>query len=165
MSDPIEIIDLIHHRNKDYTQEFLVLNRWPVFLYEQVGRYLMAEDSGFFNFYGYDTSGMNGPSNWKAFGGRKIIIPLKDGTIIEAKGQWWDSAPRDWQQLTQPVGAGTPQMLARCNVFCGIYCDPFLISNWLEKPNGSKNIPSNNYNKYDKRHQAFGKHEIVSRWA
>ena len=164
MSDKIQIIDIIHHRNKYDTEEFIVLNRWPNFLYEKTGRYLWAEEDGFFNFYGHDSLGMTGPSHWKAFGGRKFNIPMKDGTTIEASGQWWDSTPPEWSGLVQSTGAATPEMLARCNVFCCLYVDPYLIDKWLGKGRRITQVPSNNYNRYDKRHPDFGKHEIDSRF-
>lgn len=155
MLKPIKIVDIIHHKNKYTTQEMLVLDRMPVFLYERKGRYLIAEDSGFFNFYGYEACS----PGWEAFGGSKFDIPLIDGTIIKAFGQWWDSMPKDYRGLLCSPGISTADRLAKCNVFNGGNVDPEIRDAWL-----ANNEPSNNYHRYDSRHKDFGKHTIVSQW-
>ena len=151
----IRIIDIIDHKNKYGNQQFAVLNRSPEFVYDRKSGCLIAEDSGFFNFYIY-----NNPSGaFYAFAGRKFDIPLKDGSVEKAYGQWWDGIPADYQGLVDRCAYGTPEGLSRCNVFCGVYIDPDIIENWL-----SKNETTNNYSKYDKRHKDFGEQKIVSRW-
>jgi len=155
MIPDIKIIDIIHHRNKVNTQEFLVLSRRPIFLYERVGGYLIAEDQGFFNFYGYEPCG----PGWKAFAGREFDIPMIDGLIIKASGQWWDSTPKDYRELVDHTAYGTIEDLNRCNVFCGISIDPEIISNWL-----AAFTPSNNYDKYRKGHENEGIDIIQSKW-
>lgn len=153
--EKLKIIDIIDHKNKYDIQRFVVLNKKPVYIYERKNGWLIAEDSGFFNFYRYDT-----PSGrFYAFCGRKFDIPLIDGSVEKAYGQWWDGVPGDYQELTIHIGYGTPEGLAKCNVFCGASADPYIIEKWL-----SKNETSNNYNKYDKRHPDYGKQKIVSRW-
>ena len=91
----IRIIDMIDHRNKYGTQQYLVLNREPVFLYERKCDWLIAEDCGFFDFYHYKR-----PSgSFYAFAGRKFDIPLKDGSVEKAYGQWWHGIPSDYNGL------------------------------------------------------------------
>lgn len=132
-------------------QRFIVTDRKPVFVYERKGIWLIAEDSGFFGFYKYDPPG----HSWRAFGGREFDIPLKNGSIEKAYGQWWDYMPPDHNGLLIETGYGTPEELSKCNVFCSVRVDPLLIDKWL-----AKNEPSNNYHRYDKRHKDFGKHKI-----
>jgi hypothetical protein len=148
----IKIIDIIHHSNKDYTQEFLVLNRMPNFLYKRKGNWLEAEDCGFFNFYHYQESR-------HAFAGREFDIPLANGEIIKAYGQWWDGLPGDYYGLVVPTAIGTIEKLGQCNVFSGAHVDPLIIATWLKL-----NSPSNNYHKYDPRDKVFMKQTIVSQW-
>ena len=100
-----KIIDVIIHGK--YKQISVVLDSMPVFLYERKGNRLEAEDDGFYNSYGFET-----PSKrWKAFAGRKFDIPLKDGTVEKAFGQWWDVDPKDLREETVNVGIGTIEML------------------------------------------------------
>lgn len=148
----IKIIDIIHHKNKYGTQIFHVLERMPLFIYERKGNYLIGEDSGFFNFYGYEAPF----GRFKAFAGRKFDIPMKDGSLIRANGQWWDSVPPDYNGLLVRVNIGTVEALNKCNVFCGIMADPCILKQTTD--------PSNNYHKYDKKHPDFGKHRIKSKW-
>jgi hypothetical protein len=152
---PIKIIDIIHHKNKYGIQQFVVTDRQPEFLYDRKNGWLIGEDSGFFNFYF-----LQPPTKYaKAFAGREFKIPLKDGTEIEAKGQWWDGIPEDYCGLLASLGVGTPETLSKCNVFSGVCLDPDLIEGWLEK-----NEPTNNYSKYDSRNKDYGKQTIESRW-
>lgn len=148
---PIKIIDIIHHKNKHYTQIFHVVDRMPIFLYEREGKWLVGEDSGFFNFYYHEQ-----PSHFKAFANREFIIPLKDGSEIKAKGQWWSGIKPDYQELLVSVAIGTPEKLSKCNVFTGMWVDPHIIRHTIN--------PSNNYNKYNKGRSDYGKHKIKSRW-
>lgn len=153
--EELKIIDIINHKNKYATQRFMVLNRNPVYVYERKGKWLIAEDSGIFNFLFYEK-----PSGrFYAFAGRKFEIPMKDGSIESAFGQWWDGIPGDYEGLLYRIGCGTPENLSKCNVFCSSNIDPVIVDDWL-----SKNKPTNNYNKYDKRHADFGVQEIVSKW-
>jgi len=151
----LKIIDIILHKNKYGTQMFIVLNRKPDIKYERRGdRWLIGEDSGVFNFYYYEA-----PRTWRAFAGREFDIPLKGGGVEHAHGQWWDKTPPDYQGLLVETGYGTPDELAKMNVFRHIRIDREMIDEWL-----SGNEPSNNYHKYDKKAPDFGKHRIVSRW-
>ena len=151
----ISIVDVIGHRHKYGTQHMLVVDRMPQFIYEQSGNSLVGVDSGFFKFYSFET-----PSpGWEAFGGAKFDIPMKDGSVIKAHGQWWDWMPPDFAELTYDLGVNTTEGLSRCYVFMGsIHVDRELVDSWLKN-----NAPSNNYHKYNPRHENCGKHTITSR--
>lgn len=154
--EPIKILDVIVHRNKDYNQLFIVIDRKPEYKYERRDNWLIAEDYGFFSFYRY-----NRPSKgFYAFAGRKFDIPMIDGTIEKAYGQWWDGVPKEYQGSLVSCGVSTLEEVKSCYVFYGGRCfDKGLLDTWL-----SENEPSNNYEKYDKRSKAFGKHKIISQW-
>lgn len=153
---PISIVDIIDHSNKHFTQRMLVVDRMPRFIYQRRGDTLIGHDSGFFKFFGY---GRPGP-NWQAFGGAKFQIPMADGSVIEADGQWWDVCPKDFSEVTYGLGVSTIAELEKCHVFTGgIHVDRELVDAWLQT-----NAPSNNYHKYDRRSESFGKQTIVSPW-
>jgi hypothetical protein len=154
--EPIKILDVIAHRNKDYTQLFVVTDRKPVYRYERKGNWLIAEDSGFFSFYKYSR-----PSHgFQAFAGSKFDILMVGGTVEEAHGQWWGDIPEDYQSFLVSPGVATLKELGNCYVFySGRHFEREILDAWL-----SRNEPSNNYEKYDKRSKNFGKHKIVSRW-
>lgn len=151
----IKILDVIKHRNKYAVQTFVVLNRRPDYKYERKGDWLIGEDSGFFSFYRYKVD-----RHAKAFAGREFDIRLKNGEVIKASGQWWDDVPESYVRgLIYHLGVGTPEELAKCNVFCASNIDQVMVNDWLKN-----NKASNNYHKYDKRHPDFGKHIINSKW-
>jgi hypothetical protein len=153
---PIDILDIIDHRSKYSTQRMLVVDRMPDFVYERKGSWLFGHDSGCFKFYAHEAPG----PTWKAFGGAKFSIPLSDGSVIEASGQWWGAFPADFRQLVYSYGMNTPDALSQCHVFMGgIHTDCEIVDAWL-----AANEPSNNYHRYDARHVDYGKHTITSRW-
>jgi hypothetical protein len=154
----INIVDIIDHRGKYSTQRMLVVDRMPKLVYERKGRnWLQGHDSGCFGFYGYEKPG----PNWQAFGGRKFSIPMIDGSVIEASGQWWDpGTPVDFSGLVYSDGMNTIDALSKCYVFIGgIHIDCEIVDTWL-----ADNEASNNYHRYDIRHVDHGKHTITSRW-
>ncbi len=152
----ISIVDVIDHRSQLFTQRMLVVDKMPQFTYERTGSFLIGDDSGFFRFYGYEACS----EGWEAFAGAKFSIPMKDGSTIEAHGQWWAVMPLDFSELTYDLGVNTTEELSRCHVFNGcIHVDCEMVDSWL-----MANEPSNNYHKYDPRHNDYGKHTIVSRW-
>ena len=153
----INIVDVIDHQNKYAIQRMLVVDRMPDFVYERKGSWLFGHDSGCFKFYDYEALG----PTWKAFGGRKFDIPMIDGSVIEASGQWWDpGTPVDFRGLVYSYGMNTPDALSQCYVFTrGIHIDCEIVDAWL-----AANQPSNNYHRYDARHVDYGKHTITSRW-
>lgn len=68
-------------------RECLVLDKDPVIKYERYGNHLLGLDEyGIFCncYYHQRPSG-----SWEAFAGRKFDIPMADGTIEKAYGQWW----------------------------------------------------------------------------
>ena len=147
--NPIEIKDIIKHGT--YNQHFLLLNRKPVFTYDKTDNWLIAEDAGFFSFYHFDR-----PSkNFKAFAGRVFDIPLKNGEIINANGQWWDAVPLEYKDKILSLGYGTIDSLSGCYVFCHIYVSKEIVEKWLVE-----NSVSNNYNLYNKKHSDYGKRII-----
>jgi len=153
----IEIIDVIDHRHKYGVQVELVLNRFPAPLFERRGQQLLiGHDSGVFQFYGYER-----PSpNWKAFAGREFDIPMADGSVIHASGQWWDVFPNDFRGLVYSHGLNTIERLSECNVFFGgFHIDREIVDGWRRH-----NEPSNNHNKYNRRHETFRQHRITSPW-
>ena len=78
--DKIKILDVILHRNKDYTQTFVVLSRKPEYLYEvkklnrckSPKKFLVGEDGGCFNFLYYYQD-----RHAKAFAGREFKFKMK----------------------------------------------------------------------------------------
>lgn len=148
MNNSIKIIDVIEHKSKYTTQIFYVLDRMPEIKYERRRSWLIGEDSRFFNFYGYEKPW----GGFKAFGGSKFDIPMKDGSIIKADGQWWDVVPLDYKNLVVSVAVSTIERLNKCNVFTGLYANPEILTFDRE--------PSNNYDKYRVGHINFGKHRI-----
>ena len=153
--EPLKIIDIIDHKSKLFTQRFLVLNRKLHFEYEKVGKWLIAEDNGFFSFYYYEKP----CGRFKAFGGSEFDINLKNGEVIKATGQYWSGIPETHAKKVIGLGYGTVDGLASCNVFYSTNVNPAIIGEWLEH-----NTPSNNYNKYAPRHSDYRKDEIESRW-
>lgn len=135
-----KIIDVIITKN---SQIFLILDEMPEFKYERRGNCLVASYDGFYNTYYYYRPGRH----WKAFAGREFDIPMKDGTVEHAFGQWWDGK----QQENAPekivhVGYKTIDKLKECYVFIGGHVSKKKLEDWL-----SKNKPSENYYKYDIR--------------
>ncbi|MEE9540517.1 MAG: hypothetical protein V3V85_03365 [Candidatus Thorarchaeota archaeon] len=150
----ITVVDVILHKNKYATQVCMVLDRLPQYVYERTGEFLIAEDEGFFSFYKYERPG----PTWKAFAGREFDLPMKDGTVEHACGQWWDRTPASHSFLYH-TGCNIVERLAECNVFYSMCHNPEILDKWLEA-----NEPSNNYDKYRTGHENFGKHRIVSKW-
>lgn len=73
--------------------EALVLNKHPQIKYERHGRYLFGLDEYgiFVNVYKYETP----IGRFVAFAGREFDIPMEDGTVTKAKGQWWDAGSNE----------------------------------------------------------------------
>lgn len=150
-----KIIDVIEHKYKYGIQIEVVVDEPPKIIYERVDDLLIGEHDGFFRFYKYER-----PSkNWQAFAGREFEIPLVNGGIEKAYGQWWDHFPSDYRGLVYSLGVASVNQLARCNLFYGMKVDRELVDNWI-----AENEPSNNYNKYNPKDADYGKHKIVSRW-
>ena len=150
------ISDVIIHTDKMFTQTFLLLNRKPVFAFEESDKWLIAEDNGFFKFYYYEKP----VDRSKAFGGHVFDIPLKNGDVIKASGQWWGAVPKNYVSEVDSYGYGTIDSLSECYVFGSVYVQKGMVEKWLEE-----NEPSNNYNKYNHHHADHRKHTIPDKWA
>lgn len=152
-----KVIDVILHKNKYSTQRFLVVDKLPDFKYEEKvidgQRVLIAKDGIFSSLYYYQRP----DAMFQAFENRSFTIPLKDGSSIKAKGQWWHG---NSGSNTVSIGIGTPDELAKCNVFHSVDIYKEVYNNIIL----NRKNPSNNYGKYDKKSANFGKHIIVSKW-
>ncbi|MBO1003150.1 hypothetical protein [Pseudogracilibacillus auburnensis] len=101
----------------------LVLKKPLKFTYEKHGDLLIGTDNlgVFVNIFLYRRP----VGKWKAFGGREFDIPMKDGSVIKATGQWWDGGlSRAEEILGQEivnVTAEDIESLKSCYVYCGIY--------------------------------------------
>lgn len=133
MSKIIDVIRKTHYGNDHY---YIVLDEMPSFVFERNGFRLLAEHDGFAECYGYDP-----PSpGFQAFGGREFEIPLKDGGVERANGQWWFCSPSiEYKQ----VAISTLEKLNRCYVFEACHIAAEKLSEWLEH-----NEPSTDYYKY-----------------
>jgi len=150
-NSPIKILDVIYQELSSETLCYIIVDREPDYIYERKDGWLIAEDSGFFDFFKHDT-----PSGrFYAFDGREFDIQLMDGIIEHAYGQWWHGVPEDYNGLLYHIGYGISDKLSDCNVFRSCSIDQYLLNDWL-----LNNNPSNNYHKYDKRHANFSKHII-----
>ena len=108
MSEPFKIEAIV----KSGASQYYVLNRPPQFLYRREGKYLLAEDGPFRSTYGLAYMG-----SMKAFAGAVFDIPLIDGTVEKASGQWWDVARPEEETVSAPWG--TVEGLTDCYVFRG----------------------------------------------
>jgi hypothetical protein len=105
--------------------EALVLSEHPDITYENHFPYLFGVDQYgvFVNVYKYDA-----PSpGFQAFAGREFDIPMTDGTVTKAVGQWWDGGG---DALGQALGSeiirvtvNTKRDLENCYVFYGLRAD------------------------------------------
>lgn len=139
-----EIIDVILMKGpySDNHHAYIVLDRKPDFRYERIGNDLFAQDDGFFNCYGYERP----DERWKAFGGAKFDIPMKDGSVIQAYGQWWDVSPRKHAGVDiVSCGVATLESLSQCYVFQAGHVSRNKLDAWM-----STNEPARDYNKYRK---------------
>ena len=92
------------------------INRMPSLKYTRCGDLLIGRDGPFAATLKYEK-----PTKWgKAFAGRKFNIPMVDGSITEASGQWWHVGTKG----AIPVTINTIESLKRCYVYIGSNCDP-----------------------------------------
>jgi hypothetical protein len=117
MSSEIKIVKHVYNEgNNGYIQRFVVLNRLPKFEYVREGKYLVAEDSGFYSCYSYSEP----YGRFKAFAGREFDIPLKGGGVVKAKGQWWNARhPYVKKQEILDYGYNTMEGLEDIFIFYG----------------------------------------------
>ena len=147
-----EIVDVIIHPchgiYKGFKQTFVVIDRPLRFLYEH--RYktheddcLVASDDGWYDCLFYERP----DKNWRAFSGREFDIPMKDGTVVKASGQWWDG--RHQENAPEPiisVGVATIDQLNNCYAFSSGHVSKVKLEKWL-----SENAPCTVYDWYDIR--------------
>ena len=140
----ITILDVIMLTPYGLPHYYVVLNEMPAFVFERQGENLVAEHDGFFERYRRETP----TERWKAFGGRKFDLPLKDGTVEHACGQWWWSAP---MISANPgpiisVGISTVELLRKCYVFTSGCIAKEKLDAWL-----ATHEPTTDYDKYSNR--------------
>ena len=136
-----QILDAIVLTSYGVKHYYLVLDAMPKFVFERQGKYLVAEDDGFSECYGYEKP----DKNWQAFGGLKFDLPLKDGTVEHCYGQWWWSAPlvSNSPGPIMSVGIATIESLRKCYVFSSGNVLKQKLEAWL-----AVNEPSTEYYKY-----------------
>lgn len=129
MKEKLKILAIV----KEVNRLFYVLNRPLQYSYTKINREtIIGEDEGALCFYKRDDIVM--PFGKTAFGGRKFILQLTDGTIEECRGQWWDEMSTSAIELF-PFDSicvfphATKDQLKECYVFYGGKCE----KQWLEK--------------------------------
>lgn len=140
-----KIQDVIRIESQYYgVQFFVVLDTMPEFVYERKGNNLVASDDGFYDCLFYER-----PTKYsKAFGGREFELPMKDGSVIKASGQWWDGGYSDnAPEEIIPVGINTIAGLHHCYVFSSGHISKEKLARWLDE-----NEPSGDYHKYDEKY-------------
>lgn len=140
------IIDILINKCSPYNfvQTFIVLDKMPELKFERKGSLLVATDGIFYSAYALDLPSGRGA---KAFAGREFEIPLINGGVEHAKGQWWQCLHPDVEGI-ELVSHGISSLkdLAKCYVFYGGYqMDKRFVDAWLEQ-----NTPSEEYRKYDR---------------
>lgn len=128
------ILDIIITKNNQF---FLILDKNPEFKYTKKEKILSAYDNGFYSEYLYI------PFSSGAFAGRKFEIPMSDGTIIKASGQYWDNWNINCIFPTTSIGYNTIEELQKIYVFNGGNYETKRINEWLKR-----NKHSTNYDKY-----------------
>lgn len=105
--------------------EALVLNEHPEIKYEKQFPYLFGIDQHgvFVNAYKYDPP----TPGFEAFAGREINIPMADGTVTKATGQWWAGGINELEKALGskiiPVTINIMEDLKKCYVFYGLKAD------------------------------------------
>lgn len=105
--------------------EALVLNEHPEIKYEKHFPYLFGVDQYgvFVNVYKYDPP----TPGFVAFAGREFEIPMVDGTVTKATGQWWDEGINELGKALGseiiPVTVNIRRDLEQCYVFYGLKAD------------------------------------------
>jgi hypothetical protein len=141
-----KIVDILVNKSKYGDQVFVILEQMPDLKFYRQKNMLLATDGWFYKAYFFER-----PSeNWRAFAGAEFDIPLVDGTVEKACGQWWMGGYPSVEGVTlSSPGVSTLEKLAECYVFYGGYqVDQRIIDEWL-----SENTPSNDYYKYSARRQ------------
>lgn len=90
----------------------LVLNRQLKFVYEKAGQDFIGKDGPFTRFLYYEKS----TSNFRAFAGAELKLPLIDGSTVAVKNDWWSGLLKDHCS----VAVGSVEELKKCYVFSGV---------------------------------------------
>lgn len=106
----------------------LITSRPLEFVYERIGGWLIGEDSGFFSFL-Y----LNECQYSKAFSGRLIELPMVDGSVTLAKGQWWDGVHPEYSQLVTKVGCLSLEEKKTSNTFFSMWVDNQILADVYER--------------------------------
>jgi hypothetical protein len=142
VQEEIQIVDVIHNYSQ-YSKVphiFLVISRAPNFVYEKVGKNLIAHDSGF-----YDYMFIEQPwGRFEAFAGRKFDIQLTDGTTMHCSGQVWSGRKVEPPESMIQIGCACLNDLERCYVFSSVEISKAKYDAWM-----ASNKPSFDYYKYD----------------
>lgn len=126
-----------------YRQTFVVIDRPLHFIYERKGHALVANDGGFYSSYYHGRPS----ASWQAFAGRKFDVPMMDGTVIKASGEWWYGGhEKNAPEEIVSVGVATLDQLLDCYVFSAGYISKVKLDTWLRE-----NTPGTIYRWYDKR--------------
>lgn len=151
---PIRILDVMRTTayGGRHVQWFVLVDRMPVRVYRREGNSLTSNDSGFYDFLGI-ASGTSG-----AFAGRKFVVRLEDGSDFECNGQVWSCAAPSGTEPTVQLGIATKAALDACYVFMSASMSKALLDDWL-----SKNQPSSDYRKYDRKETVEYWLDVVSR--
>ncbi len=156
-----KIIDVILHSAKDLVQVMVVLDRMPEHKYKKDlindKQWLVSECGPFVSAYYFESP----QGRFKAFAGREFDIPMEDGTVEKAFGQWWDGTPEKYSKGMVSTGCNTVDGLNNCNVFTSTIMRSDMILDWIRNNN-----PSNNYDKYriNKYLESSGKNLIDEKW-
>lgn len=113
----MKILKLVH--NIQHNHYYVMFDEIPKMTYENDGANFVGsitDDYGrivFSEYLKYES--------WQgahAFGGRELILTMKDGTIKKVKNNWFDAGYFSGHGEFINIGAGTLKTLQKCFVFC-----------------------------------------------
>ena len=108
--------------------EAYVLNRAPTFKYAREGNNLIGRDGPFVDLYYHEKP----TKRFEAFAGREFDIPMLDGTVVRASGQWWRGHVKDAPSITYNTNEG----LLNCYVYYGAQVDADALSSLRDEYTG-----------------------------
>ncbi|QMV32833.1 hypothetical protein F1_00034 [Ralstonia phage Heva] len=107
---PLEVVAVVSVNDG----EALVLNRPLNLVYERHGNDYVGVDGPFRDALYYQRA----CSMFRAFAGRELSLPMKDGTIQKVKDHWWQGGIKGYASVV----ASDVESLKRCYVFSGGLC-------------------------------------------
>lgn len=141
----INIIDVIiapFSTNCDQPCYSVIVDRMPVFLYETADDvHFYANDDGFYANYHKKHD-----RHADAFAGREFKIPMKDGTFLEAKGQYW-AGGNGYTEPVREVGINTIDGLHKSHIYYSGCVSEKKLNDWLA--NNKHSVCRNKYEKGD----------------